>query len=227
MLILFPNGNQAKMVRAQDLDQLEKVVSELGLPAPAPVLVLIGGAGLLDDTAARIGDKALETIAQAIQEESGLVVDGGTDSGIMAMLGRIRQRRGFGFPLVGVAVENKVSWPGDTRGGERHPLESHHSHFVLTPGTVSGDESVYIDRLATVASGRRPSLTVLYNGGPIARAEVGISLSAGRPVLVLAGTGRLADELAAEPPSSALVTIVGAADHAQVRSAVQRILFGR
>ncbi|UCG25126.1 MAG: hypothetical protein JSW55_03780 [Chloroflexota bacterium] len=227
MLAHFPNGNQARMARAGDLAQLDQVVSELGLPTPAPVLVLIGGAGLMDDEDARIGEKALETIAEAIEEENGLIVDGGTDSGIMALIGRIRQRRGFGFPLVGVTVENKVSWPGDSRGGERHRLEFHHSHFILTPGTLFGDESSYIDRLASLASGRQPSLTVLYNGGPIAREEVGISLAAERPVLVLAGTGRLADELAAKPPDSELVTAVRVADYDRLKLTIRTMISRR
>ena len=59
------------------------------------------------------------------------------------------------------------------------------------------------------------------------REEVGISLAAERPVLVLAGTDRVADELAAEPPDSEVVTVVQAADRSGVRSAIQKILFRR
>jgi hypothetical protein len=42
-----------------------------------------------------------------------------------------------------------------------------------------------------------PTVTVLVNGGPISYADVAHSLAAGRPVLVVSGTGGTADQIGA------------------------------
>jgi hypothetical protein len=43
---------------------------------------------------------------------------------------------------------------------------------------------------------RNQSVTVLMNGGKVARLDIELSLKDDRPVIAVAGTGRLADELA-------------------------------
>ena len=50
--------------------------------------------------------------------------------------------------------------------------------------------------IAGVVAGRRSSVTVLINGGEIAYTDVAASLRSGRPVVVLAGSGRTADAIA-------------------------------
>ena len=50
---------------------------------------------------------------------------------------------------------------------------------------------------ATCLAGRAPSVTVLVNGGDIAYQDAQFSLDAGRPIIVIAGSGRAADEIAA------------------------------
>ena len=62
--------------------------------------------------------------------------------------------------------------------------------------------------LLVLLAGGAPSATVLVNGGEIARQDVAQSLAAGRPVVVVAGTGRLADELAATSERSSLLQAV-------------------
>jgi hypothetical protein len=125
-----------------------------------------------------------------------------------------------------VAAEKKVILPGDDAGpGDRAPLERNHSHFVLVPGSFWGDESPWLSRVATEIAGSAPSATVLINGGEIAFQDVAHSLEAHRPVLVIAGTGRTADriaaaahdhhtdEQAAELAGSPLVTVVSWAEN--------------
>jgi hypothetical protein len=60
---------------------------------------------------------------------------------------------------------------------------------------VPGDESPWLDRVATAIAAGRPSATLLVNGGSITYDDVERSLASRRPVLVLAGTGRAADEV--------------------------------
>src|SRR5205807_4494123 len=64
------------------------------------------------------------------------------------------------------------------------------------PGAHWGDESPWICHVGSIVSARARSLTLLINGGEIAWQDVEESVKAGRPVLVLKGSGRTADSLA-------------------------------
>jgi hypothetical protein len=52
------------------------------------------------------------------------------------------------------------------------------------------------------------SVTILINGGEVSRKDIELSLANGRPVIVLSGTGRLADELANRSDQQKILTIV-------------------
>jgi hypothetical protein len=140
------------------------------------------------------------------------------DMGVMAAIGKSRGRNGFQFPLVGIAPEGIVTWPEGPRnvyvlplGNEREQLESHHSHFILVPGDEFGDETKWIVRAASmIARGRHKSVTVLANGGKVSQMDVEEGLQAERPLIVLSGTGRLADEIAGQPIKNTLVKIIPA-----------------
>jgi hypothetical protein len=87
-------------------------------------------------------------------------------------------------------------------------LEAHHTHFLFVPGEKWGDESPWLSMVATALAGSAPSATLLVNGGDVSRRDVALSLQARRPVVVVAGTGRLADELAASSRRPALLSVV-------------------
>ena len=48
----------------------------------------------------------------------------------------------------------------------------------------------------------QPSVTLLVNGGEIAYQDIELSLEAGRPAIVISGTGRTADDIAGTPPAT-------------------------
>jgi hypothetical protein len=54
------------------------------------------------------------------------------------------------------------------------------------------------------------SVTILINGREVSRKDIELSLGNNRPVIVLRGTGRLADELAAQPNPYKLIAVVPA-----------------
>ena len=137
--------------------------------------------------------------------------------GIMAEIGQIRGLNHYKFPLVGIAPEELVSWPGGPHGTkflwwgkQRWQLEHHHSHFILVPGSQFGDESPWIVDTATLLSKDHRSMTILINGGEVSRKDIQLSLDKGRPVIVLSRTGRLADELARQPERNNLITVLPA-----------------
>ena len=127
------------------------------------------------------------------------VLTGATDAGIFSILGAAMDDRSA--PLVGVAPAGLVDRPGAAPAGEhgtnRQSLESHHSHFVLVDGDQWGVETPALLALADALGARAPSAAVLCGGGDGARTEVLGHGRAGRPIVVIAGSGRFADALAA------------------------------
>jgi len=192
--ILFPAGGRAVAVRLQSEVQLERVPQVLGLERGTNALVLIGGA---DEMSRRESERLQpffeDVIAELAMRLLLVVLDGGTDVGVMSLLGRARASTGAGFPLVGVAVEALVAVPSQPTNGVQ--LEPNHTHFVFVPGSEWGDEAPWLARLASGIGGE--SATVLVNGGEIAWRDAEESVRQGRPLVVLARTGRTADDLAA------------------------------
>lgn len=231
-------------VDVESPDDLAEALSAVGLTTGVPVLVVVGGAGGMaqaDLDAAQV--LARDHLLPLLADRSGAVVDGGTDSGVMAALGRALGESGLDVPLVGVAARGtvRVGGGGDAGSGEqdqRAEVEPHHSHIVLVPGQDWGDESPWLATVATALAGGAPSMTLVLNGGRITFDDVTNSLDADRPVLVLAGTGRTADEIAsaatdpdgehhpraAEPAASPLVHVASLDDPSAIRSAVADLL---
>jgi hypothetical protein len=191
----FGSGRAARAVRVEH--DLGHGLTQVGLTGPARVLVVVGGAGGMDDaTVSSLQETLATAVLPVLAEGHVVVVDGGTDAGVMRMIGHWRAT-GADFPLLGVAAEGTVTWPGHSAGDDAAPLEPNHTHFVLVPGADWGDESPWLARAATEIAGGSPSVTLLVNGGQISFDDVERSLEEDRPVIVLNGTGRTADRIAA------------------------------
>ena len=170
--------------------EIQPALTELGIPHPRPVIVLVGGAsgiGFWDKFPMR---KAIRTIARLAEETQSVIVDGGTQAGIMTEIGKQRKQNKFSFPLIGVVFDSLLM--------EEEPksiLDPNHTHFFLIPGEEWGDESAWISKIATAIAGNQKSITILVNGGNISRTDVQYSLLENRPAFVMRGTGRMADEI--------------------------------
>jgi hypothetical protein len=77
-------------------------------------------------------------ILSALDGWGAAIVDGGTDSGVMRVMGRVRDATSASFPLIGVAAMGNVIAPGIRAQPDAAELEPHHTHFVLVPGAVWG-----------------------------------------------------------------------------------------
>ena len=213
--ITFGKNNVALCALPNDIEELEQAITQMGL-AERPVIVLIGGHIFPEHT--NITNQAIEGIAKTADVLDAAVLCGGTDIGIMSAIGKARGRNGYQFPLVGIAPEGSVTWPEGPRsssvlpsGNEREQLEPHHSHFILVPGNQFGDETKWMVRAASmIATGRHKSVTILVNGGKVSQQDVEEGLQADRPLIVLSGTGRLADEIASRPIKNNLIKIIPA-----------------
>ena len=210
--INFPD-QQTLCVFPAERSNLVGAISELGLKDHYPVIVLIGGD--VDEKQVDLTRRAIEMIARIAEDIQAALICGGTDMGVMAEIGRIRSRQSYKFPMIGVAPEELVTWPGgplNTRflwlGKQRCQLESHYSHFILVPGEQFGDESPWIVDTASLLSRDHQSVTILINGGEVSRKDIQLSLENGRRVIVLSRTGGLADELARQPTRHKLMTVL-------------------
>jgi hypothetical protein len=221
--ISFSDQHEASWLRVGNEAELPEALLALGLNPPRSVVVLIGGASGLQKEHATIITRATAMMAQLADLTGSAIIDGGTQSGVMAWMGQARAQAGYSFPLIGVAAEGVVTWPGGPEENVRTHLEPNHTHFILVSGNRWGDESPWIAKIATQLAGALPSVTILINGGEISRHDVKNSLAAGRPVIILQGTGRLADELANQPLQP-LMTVIAAADLAALAAQLRAIL---
>lgn len=193
------NGELPSIVRVEKVDDIAPGLDRLQLTRGRPVLVLVGGAGGMGDDDVRTLDTVLrQAVVAAVEDRGAAVVDGGTDSGVMRSIGRAKADTGARFALVGVAAAGTVRIPGaEPSIDDAAQLEPHHTQVILVPGREWGAESPWLGKVADVLAEPSPSATLLVNGGQIAFDDVLGSLDRGRPVVVLAGTGRTADAIAA------------------------------
>lgn len=195
----FENGTVAQGISLSQEADIPTALQQLGIATARPTLVIIGGAsGLSDDEMEKLRSLFQDVLCPFASSLNFAVVDGGTDAGVMRLIGQARVATGCDFPLLGVVVKAKVIMPDQPPPAEdAATLESHHTHFILVPGDHWGDESEWIAEVATVLAAGNPSLTLLINGGAIAlNQDVPNSIGHDRPVLIIGGSGRSADRLA-------------------------------
>jgi TRPM family ion channel len=151
---------------------------------------VFGGAKGLDDSRkARLAELFIGAIAPAAAELGALIIDGGTQSGVMAMMGEAVAKDGRRSQLLGMAPAGKVTYPS----GPAHasiadgaPLEPNHSHFVLVESNEWGGETGTTFELACAFDA--PTVAILVNGGAIAADESLRSVRNGWPLLVIEGS---------------------------------------
>lgn len=197
--IHFPEGSTALAFRPDAISNLDGILPSIGPQRPRPVIVVIGGASQLQQYhIAKLRSLFIQVLAPLAESLGAIVVDGGTDAGVMQMMGCARQETRASFPLVGVLPEGNAILPGlPSPSEEAAPLEPNHTHFALVPGNQWGDESPWIAEIATVLAQGAPSVTILINGGEVTWKDAAASVEAERTIIAVSGSGRAADNLVA------------------------------
>ncbi|NMF85554.1 hypothetical protein [Nodosilinea sp. P-1105] len=208
MHLKFLNGHSAEAVALSSQQTGAQALAAMRLTVPQPALVIIGGASLMDaDSLKRLQTVFNQVFAPLAEALSLTVLDGGTDAGVIHMMGQARHFVGGSFPLVGVVPQGKAKLPDDAAiassvtddsvtDDSRHDLEPHHTNFFLVPGDSWGSESPWLAEFASLVAQGQPALTILINGGQVALTDLQANLAKERPAVVLAGSGRLADTIA-------------------------------
>lgn len=188
--IPLKRGANVKAAHITEDKDIPQALAELEIPHPQPVIVLVGGAGGIGWWDQFPMGRAIRIIARLAEETQSIVVDGGTQAGIMKEMGKQRQRNKFTFPLIGVVFDSLLM-----QEDPKSILDANHTHFFLIPGENWGDESAWISKIATAIAGDQKSITILVNGGEISKTDVEYSLLENRSAFVMRGTGRMADEI--------------------------------
>jgi hypothetical protein len=183
-------GVNARAAHITDDREIQAALTELEIPHPNRIIVLVGGAGGIGFWDQFPMRKAIRIIARLAKETQSVVLDGGTRAGVMKEIGKQREQNQFSFPLIGVVFDSLLM-----KEDPKSVLDPNHTHFFLIPGEDWGDESSWISKIATAIAGDQKSITILVNGGNISKTDVEYSLLENRPAFVMRGTGRMADEI--------------------------------
>jgi hypothetical protein len=198
--IHFPNGNLAQAILPPAGTRATDLLHTLDIQQPNAVIIIAGGASEMDEQVhpdlVRLFSRG---IAQVAASTRALIIDGGTHAGVMTIIGQAVAEQQRRTTLLGVAPAGSVTYPGQSTGmsgNECVQLDPNHSHFVLVETGEWGGETDTMYELAKTLSAGRPSVAILINGGSIAKSEVLHNVRQRRPIIVMEGSGRLADEIA-------------------------------
>jgi hypothetical protein len=174
----------------------------LGIATPAPVVLISGGADTFDPAIApKLTQLICRGLIRAGQAAGAVFIDGGTDAGVMALIGRAAGATAEPMPLIGVAPEALIQPPDilpvEAAGG-RVALAPNHTHFVLTPGEAWGAETPVMFDLAQAIAGKLPVIVVMIGDGPVALSEILHAVRRHWRVLITEGSKGAADELLAQ-----------------------------
>src|SRR5437762_6196181 len=197
--ITFENGSRAVVITAPRDARAKAILDGLEIASPRAVILLFGGAAGLDQSRkAHLATLIADGVAPAAAELGALIIDGGTQSGVMAIMGEAVARSPGTSQLLGIAPKGKITHPELSDASARSdgtPLEPNHSHFVLVESNEWGGETTKMLELARAFNA--PIVAILVNGGAIAADEALQSVRNGWQLLVFEGSGRFADELSA------------------------------
>src|SRR5262249_17490192 len=110
--ITFENGNRAAVMTAPRDASAKAILDALEIASPRAVILLFGGAAGLDKSCkAQLATLFADGIALVAAELGALVIDGGTQSGIMAIMGEAVAQSHAKVELLGIAPKGKITNP--------------------------------------------------------------------------------------------------------------------
>lgn len=199
-IINFKDNKFAPAIRVPVDSNPQRIIEVFNLITPRPTIFITGGASNMSEAdVARTRVLIDECITVFAQEKKITVVDGGTEAGVMDMIGDSRRYNKYNFPLIGVSPLQKVEFPGFKGSDSEAELQDGHSHFVLVESNEWGGETSTIIALTkAIAAQKAPMVGILVNGGKIAEREVFLASAIGEnrmPLIIIDGSGRAADNI--------------------------------
>lgn len=178
-------------------------LTQLNLAVPKTAILLSGGADNMEPILfTHLEQLFARGVSRAAERMGAVFISGGTDSGVMRLLGNSIAAHNYQTPLIGVLPKACCTYPNQpekpSAQAEKVNLEPHHTHFLLVNAQQWGEETGVMYGLAEelAKTHQVPLVTLLINGGNLSKMEILRSVRLGIPIIVVEGTGRLADELA-------------------------------
>jgi len=194
--VAVQNQGSPQVVHESGTDDVADLVKTLDLAGPRPVIIVSGGAADLDVAVKpRLRQLFGRGVARAAAQLNAVIVDGGTRFGVMELMGAAVADLGHRSPLLGVAPAARVQ-PDGAPAGDRAPLDPNHSHVLLTLGEDWGDEAETMFAVAAAVADGNGVVLVVAGGGSRTLAEVLHGVRRRWPVIVVAGSGGVADQIA-------------------------------
>jgi hypothetical protein len=118
--VAFPERRQsANLVNVDGVEEIPLAVRRLGFSQRRPVMVVVGGASRVADEDLRRIERLFQDVLVPVAKAcEAVVVDGGTDAGVMKLMGQARRRSQGSFPLVGVSPAGLSVLPGNRANHE-------------------------------------------------------------------------------------------------------------
>src|SRR4051794_36576566 len=133
--IHFSNENRAQAVIAPIGTRAIDLVPALDLPQLQAIILIAGGASKMDE---QLHSNLLQQLAFGIAHFAAslhaLIIDGGTQAGVIALIGEGTAQQPSKPTLLGVSPSSRITYPGKSKSvteRKMRPLEPNHSHFVL------------------------------------------------------------------------------------------------
>ncbi|GEO09821.1 DUF4231 domain-containing protein [Segetibacter aerophilus] len=213
-IIKFDNNNSATALLVQSNTSVTAIVGKLDNLIPyTKVILVLGGADELEATDTnRLTQLFGLGIARAAVEASAVIIDSGSGKGITSMMGEGVAARGYKTSIIGIAPFGAIK--DQTNQPDISLLEPNHSHFIFVEGDKRGSETSLMFKLAQALatpsdsignsqdapkskSNIVPAIAILAGGGPIAKQEVLRAVRQNLPLIIIKGSGGVADEIVA------------------------------
>ncbi|GAA3665255.1 hypothetical protein GCM10022267_59370 [Lentzea roselyniae] len=197
-------GPTVKRLSQPDADIKPKA---LGLPRGRTVISVFGSTEDIEtDLAAKLLP-VLRSVVVTAARNGAVFVTEGTDRGVVHLLGLALQACEQRWPfVVGVAPSSKVHDLTETSTNGQVALEPNHSVAVIVPGSEWTDATPVLFRAADAIRHKKPVVALVVGGEN--EKEVVDHLSGDNALLVLAGTGGLADRIATGDLTGDLAVLV-------------------
>ncbi|MEA3210517.1 MAG: hypothetical protein QOE70_3574 [Chthoniobacter sp.] len=197
--IAFDSGRQALLVSAEENTSPETILRALGIAPPAAAVLILGDEETLSREAERaVRERLSEAILPAIARSGTLVLERGLKTDLTTAVGELAAQQERRTTLLGVAVVGRASYPGmdPSDAPDAVDLEPHHSHFTLAP--TPDAEADLLFSLGEHLAKSIPVIALVAGSSERTQEEALRAARLGWPVIVISGSGTLADDVAAE-----------------------------
>ena len=173
-----------RLIDLSATDTIDSIVAQIKTE-PKPLIILLSDYEVsLDPTVKSLCSRAIVPVAVG---SGALIIDSGANSGCSAAVGQAARDEDHGPTLIGIAPHNVDE------------LEPNHTVIVRLPAEWSDPMKVLIQIAGELAkdntAGDRPVLAVLFGGGNTEKAALVRCARREWPVLVVQGSGGIADEI--------------------------------